>query len=134
VVVGRVDTGVDDKFRHGKVLVPVGLAVVDIEANVILDFLVGVFCLAIGLRMVHSGETRLDVELLEEVAHELRCKLRTSVAGELEGETIEAKKFLVVDVGNSFRANLGGAGKNVDKLAVVICENNSSIMAIQSSG
>jgi len=57
---GGVDTGVHDELSHGEVVVPVFLAVVGIEAKILLDFLVGPLRLSIGLRVIGSGEARLD--------------------------------------------------------------------------
>ena len=51
-----MDTGVDDEFGHGKVLVPVGLSTIDVQANVVLDFLIGAFGLSVGLRVVGGSE------------------------------------------------------------------------------
>jgi hypothetical protein len=59
-IVSGMDTGVDNKFSHGEVLVPVFLAVVDVKAEVLLYFLIRVFRLTVCLRMVGSGEVGLD--------------------------------------------------------------------------
>ena len=53
---GGMDTGVDNEFGHGKVFVPDGLSAINVEANIVFDFLVGAFSLSIGLRVIGSGE------------------------------------------------------------------------------
>ena len=59
-VVGRVDSGVDNEFGHRKVFVPIILSAADVEAEILLDFLVGSFSLSVGLRVIGSGEVGLD--------------------------------------------------------------------------
>ena len=85
---GGVDTGVDNKFGHGKVLVPVCLSAVDVKANIVLDFLIGAFSLSVGLRVIGGGETGSDSKTFEEVAHELRGELGSTVAGEGKRESM----------------------------------------------
>jgi hypothetical protein len=59
-IVGGVDTGVDNEFSHGDVLVPVFLAVVDVKAEVLLYFLISAFRLPVCLRVIGGGEVGLD--------------------------------------------------------------------------
>ena len=131
---GGMDTGVDNEFGHGKVLVPVGLSAIDVQANVVLDFLIGAFGLSVGLRMVGGGEAGSDSKALEKVAHELRGKLGSAVAGEGKRESMESEDFAVVDVGSSFRTDFGLAGESVDEFGVVVGEYDDGIMSVEALG
>ena len=129
---GGMDAGVDDEFGHGKVLVPVGLSAIDVQANVVLDFLIGAFGLSVGLRVVGGGEAGSDSKALEEVAHELGGELGSAVAGERERESMESEDFAVVDVGGSFRTDFGLAGESVDEFGVVVGEYDDGIVSVEA--
>lgn len=126
----RVDPGVNNKLSHGKVLVPVVLSTTNIEAEVLLDFLVGPFSLSVGLRVVGGGEVGLNAEALEEGAHDLGSKLRAAIADEPEWETVEAEDFSVVDVGYAFSGDVGSAGEGVEKFTVMVDKDNDSVVAV----
>jgi hypothetical protein len=97
---------------------------------VLLNLLIGTFCLTVGLRVVGCCQVGLDTELLEEASHNARRELRSSVTDELERETMEAEDFMVVDVGDSLCVDVGCAGDGVDELAVVVREDNDGVIAI----
>ena len=80
----RVNSGINDELSGGEVLVPMFLATIDVEAKMFLDFLVSSLGLSVSLRVVCRGEIRLDSQLFEKSSHDAGCKLRTSVADELE--------------------------------------------------
>jgi hypothetical protein len=88
VAVGRVDVGVDDKFSHGEVLVPVVLSSASIEAEILLNFLVGTLGLTVGLWVIGGGEVRFNAEVVEEGAGELGGKLGSPVADDTKGKAM----------------------------------------------
>ena len=100
---GGVNVGVDNEFSHGEVLVPVALMSASIEAEVLFNILVSTFCLTVGLRVIGSGEVRLNPELSEEGAHDLGGELRSSITNKSEGETMKAENLPEIYVRNSFR-------------------------------
>ncbi len=65
--------------------------VVDINSEISFDLLVYSFCLSIGLGMVCRGWVSFDVQHLIEIGDEFGNKLRSSVADDLFGESVEFK-------------------------------------------
>ena len=82
--------------------------------------------------MIGSGEAGLDPKALEKVAHELRGKLGSAVAGEGKRESMESEDFAVVDVGSSFRTDFGLAGESVDEFGVVVGEYDDGIVSVEA--
>ena len=128
-VVGRVDSGVDNEFGHRKVFIPIILSTADVEAEILLDFLVGPFCLSVSLRMIGGGQVGFDAETPEKGAHDFGGELGAAVADEPEGKAVETEDFSVVDVGNSFGGDVRGAGEGVEKLTVVVDKDDNGIMS-----
>jgi hypothetical protein len=88
VAMGRVDAGVDDEFGHGEMLVPVVLSPASIEAEVLLDFLVGALSLTIGLWVIGGGEVRFNAKATEEGMGELGGELGSTVADDTKGKAV----------------------------------------------
>jgi hypothetical protein len=88
VAIGRVDVGVDDEFGHGEMLVPVVLLPASIEAEVLLDFLVGALGLTVGLWVIGGGEVRFNAKAAEEGAGELGGELGSLVTDDTRGKAM----------------------------------------------
>ena len=58
------------------------------------------------------------------------CKLGAAVGGDTEGESMEAEDLAVEEVSYAFRVDVGGAGEGMEKLAVVVDEDDDGIMSI----
>jgi hypothetical protein len=70
------------------VLVPVVLSPASIEAEVLLDFLVGALGLTVGLWMIGSGEVRFNAKAAEEGTGELGGELGSTVADDTKGKAV----------------------------------------------
>ncbi len=76
---GAVDVIVMRELSQQEPVTPVGLSVIDKDAEELLHFLVDSFCLSVGLRVEHHGGVQGDVKHSVEFSHKLGDELWTSV-------------------------------------------------------
>jgi hypothetical protein len=97
-----METTVEDKLRGRDVGHPVVVSSVGKKPEVTFDFLVGSFCLAIGLRVVRGGERVGNTKFGIEGLHQACRKLRASIGDNLGGDAVKSKDLSVMDVRHSF--------------------------------
>ena len=76
------------KLCEREELSPVVLLVVTVDAEVLLEGLVGMLCLPIPLRVISRGEVELHVEGFTKRVEEVGDEFRTSVRGGMSGYSV----------------------------------------------
>ena len=76
---GRLDFIIIREFSKGEPSELVFFVVVREGANVLFNFLIGMFSLTIGLGVKGGGEVDLNIQEVLQLCGELRCELRASV-------------------------------------------------------
>ena len=82
---------------------PVSLSVVDEHSEIVLDFLIDLFCLSICLRMVRGARRSFYVELLVQIFNEHGYEDGSAVRNDFSGYAVHADDVLDKQVRPSFR-------------------------------
>ena len=85
---GRARSVIVSELREGEDLGPVVLLVVTVDAEVLLEGLVGMLCLPIPLRVASGGEVELHVEGFTKRAEEVGDEFQTSIGGGVSGYSV----------------------------------------------
>ena len=123
---GRVRPGVVYVLGEGKPSVPSGLAVVDEDAEILLEPLIRSFGLAVSLGVIGSAYVLRNIEDAAQLFREVGCKPGIPVRDNFTGGTVVWKDVLDIKIGNSgggsgfvardkdrgFRAVMVGNGKD----------------------
>lgn len=102
----RMETAVKNKFGSWDVGHPIVMMRVSKESEMTFNFLVGSLCLAIRLRVIHSGEHIDDTKFGIEGLHQACCELWTSIRNNLGRNAVKLKDFSIVNVCHSFRIDV----------------------------
>ncbi|KAG6863927.1 hypothetical protein C0993_009852 [Termitomyces sp. T159_Od127] len=118
------------KLGIWKQLIPVVLPLIAEEAEVLLQFLVHVFCLPIRLEMVGGGGVEFHIEKLVELPGKLCYKLWAPVQHIGIQEAMELPDILLVQVCGT-HGGAGGVGRDeVHSLATEIHHYYDGIIAV----
>jgi len=110
---GRVDVIIVGELRQGEECVPVVLSFSDEDPQVLFQFLVDLFCLSIGLRVI-SGRCRgLNSQQLVQLLHDGGDELRSAVGYDFPRETVEFPDVPKVKV---CRSGGGDCGNRFDEV------------------
>jgi hypothetical protein len=96
---------VEGKLSKEQEVGPVVLLVRAVRTEILFESLISPFGLAVGLWMVARGEVELHVKGLAESSEEARDKLRASVEGDMQGDTVFGEDMHDKEFGESGRVN-----------------------------
>ncbi|KDQ32203.1 hypothetical protein PLEOSDRAFT_1029248, partial [Pleurotus ostreatus PC15] len=109
---------------------PVVLTLSDKDPEIGLEFLVGLFRLSVGLRVVRSGGSQLDSEHPVDFSGELCDELRTLVGHNGPRESVQLPDVLQVQVCGSEGRHCGVSGNEVGTFAYGVDHVHDSIKPI----
>ncbi|KNZ80073.1 hypothetical protein J132_07954 [Termitomyces sp. J132] len=123
-VVVVLELGVREEF------IPVILALVAEEAEVLLQLLIYAFGLAVGLQVIGGGDVELHTKQLVELPSEVHHKLWSPVRDVGVGEAMELPDFPLVQVCGA-HGGAGGVGWNeVHSLAIQVHHYHDCIITM----
>ena len=125
---------VDGDLLRVEVIVPVGLAKVDVVAEAFLESAVGAFRLAVGLRMVSRGHGELGSEARPEVSPEVSREARVAVAEDGVGDAVVTNNLAKKEPGEFGRRDRGGGGDVVNHLGELVDEDDDGVVATPGPG
>ncbi len=113
------------EFSKREPIAPVGLSMVDKDAEILLHFLVDLFCLPIGLWVEGCGGVRGNVEHLIKFLHEFGDELRASIGFDYSGHSMACIDMISEDL-----AQPSAESSMLQVTGMIAFENQSMIMRI----
>ena len=127
-----MEVTVKNEFGSWNMSYPIIVARIGEESKMTLDFLIGLLCLPIGLRVVHGRQCMSDTEFRVECLHEACHKLWTTIGNDLGGDTMKSENFLVVYVHHPFCIDIGCSRDNMHLFAIMINVDCNHIIVVHS--
>ena len=131
---GGRDGVVVREFQQRKDNVPLHGGGANKRAKHLLDGAVGSLGLAIGLRMICSGEGESGAKMLMECLPKCTCKPRVTIGHNGLGQSMELKDVREEERGKGGSVNIGGGGDEVTHFGEAVHNGEDGVVAVASHG